>query len=96
MQGFTPEVLKKDHTSLPRNPLIASVFYARGLIEKWGRGTQKIVQLCVAAGHPEPEFWSSPMHLRFAFGRVHLLLLIRVRMILRSAKDFFCRNYQLL
>jgi ATP-dependent DNA helicase RecG len=26
------------------------------LIEKWGRGTQKIVHLCVAAGHPEPEF----------------------------------------
>jgi ATP-dependent DNA helicase RecG len=27
------------------------------LIEKWGRGTQKIVKLCVEAGHPEPEFF---------------------------------------
>jgi ATP-dependent DNA helicase RecG len=32
------------------------VFYLRGLIERWGRGTQKIVELCVQAGHPEPEF----------------------------------------
>jgi type I restriction enzyme, S subunit len=26
------------------------------LIERWGRGTQKIIELCVQAGHPEPEF----------------------------------------
>jgi ATP-dependent DNA helicase RecG len=25
-------------------------------VERWGRGTQKIVELCVKAGHPEPEF----------------------------------------
>ncbi len=42
--------------SRPRNPLIAEVFFRRGLIERWGRGTQKIVELCVAAGQPEPEF----------------------------------------
>ena len=30
--------------------------YKRGLVESWGRGTQKIVELCVRAGHPEPEF----------------------------------------
>jgi ATP-dependent DNA helicase RecG len=55
--GITPADLKKDHGSYLRNPLIATVFYNRGLIEKWGRGTQKIVQLCVEAGHPEPEFF---------------------------------------
>lgn len=54
--GLTPDDLKRDHVSHPRNPLISTVFYNRGLIEKWGRGTQKIVQLCVKAGHPEPEF----------------------------------------
>jgi ATP-dependent DNA helicase RecG len=54
--GLTPSDLKKDHLSHPRNPLIASVLYYRGLIEKWGRGTQKIVSLCVQAGLPEPEF----------------------------------------
>lgn len=55
--GLTPEDLKKDHISLQRNPLIATIFYYKGLIEKWGRGTQKIVKLCVEAGHPEPEFF---------------------------------------
>lgn len=44
------------HASRPRNPIIAQVFYLRGMIERWGRGTQKIVELCVKAGHPEPEF----------------------------------------
>jgi ATP-dependent DNA helicase RecG len=54
--GLKIEDLKRDHLSRPRNPLIAEVFYRRGLIERWGRGTQKIVELCVQAGHPEPEF----------------------------------------
>jgi ATP-dependent DNA helicase RecG len=35
---------------------LAEAFYKRGLIERWGRGTQKIVSLCVEAGHSEPEF----------------------------------------
>lgn len=55
-QGLSIEDLKQDHPSRPRNPLIAEVFYRRGFVERWGRGTQKIVELCVAAGHPEPEF----------------------------------------
>ncbi len=54
--GLKPDDLKRDHLSRPRNPLIAEVFYRRGLVERWGRGTQKIVELCVQAGHPEPEF----------------------------------------
>jgi ATP-dependent DNA helicase RecG len=54
--GLRPEDLKRKHESRPRNPLIAGVFYRRGLIEQWGRGTQEIVVLCVRAGHPEPEF----------------------------------------
>lgn len=54
--GVQIEDLKRDHESLPRNPVIAEVFYRRGLIEKWGRGTQKILEICKAAGSPEPEF----------------------------------------
>lgn len=54
--GITVEDLKREHQSRPRNPLVANVFYLRGLVERWGRGTQKIVELCVKAGHPEPEF----------------------------------------
>jgi ATP-dependent DNA helicase RecG len=54
--GLTPEDLKRAHRSLPRNPFIVNAFYLRGLVEEWGRGTQMIVNLCVRAGHPEPEF----------------------------------------
>jgi ATP-dependent DNA helicase RecG len=54
--GLTVADMKQDHNSRPRNPLLAEVFYRRGLIERWGRGTQKIVELCRAAGQPEPEF----------------------------------------
>ncbi len=54
--GLSVDDLKRDHLSRPRNPLIAEIFYRRGLVERWGRGTQKIVELCIQAGHPEPEF----------------------------------------
>jgi ATP-dependent DNA helicase RecG len=48
--------LKKDHSSYPRNPLIASVFYLAGYIERWGSGTKRIVDLCKEQGLPEPEY----------------------------------------
>jgi ATP-dependent DNA helicase RecG len=54
--GLTVDDLKRDHQSRPRNPIIAEAFYRRGLVERWGRGTQRIVELCVEAGHPEPGF----------------------------------------
>ncbi|HDP99363.1 MAG TPA: transcriptional regulator [bacterium] len=50
------EKLKTEHPSLPRNPLLAQVFYYAGLIEAWGRGTIKIVENCVKQGLPEPDF----------------------------------------
>ena len=54
--GLTTEILTKEHLSRPRNPLIAEVFFRRGLVERWGRGTQKIIELCMLAGHPAPQF----------------------------------------
>ncbi len=54
--GLTVADLLREHVSKPRNPLLADLFYRRGLIERWGRGTQKIIDLCVAAGHPAPTF----------------------------------------
>ncbi|MEI6394939.1 MAG: ATP-binding protein [Verrucomicrobiota bacterium] len=43
-------------TSRPQNPYITNAFYRRGLIEQWGRGTNRILELSVKAGNPEPEF----------------------------------------
>lgn len=53
--GLTPELLFRDHESLPWNPLIARVMYLRGLIEQWGRGTLKMAELTEQAGLPRPE-----------------------------------------
>lgn len=53
--GLTVEDLYKPHESLPWNPLIAAVFYRRGIIETWGRGTLKMAELTQAAGLPRPE-----------------------------------------
>ncbi|GMU02784.1 hypothetical protein KH5H1_69040 [Corallococcus caeni] len=41
---------------MQRNPIIAEVFYRAGLIEKWGRGTNRVAEMCRAAGLSAPEF----------------------------------------
>lgn len=51
-----PEDLRGPHRSVPRNPLIAQAFYFAGLIERWGTGTTRIIELCRQQGLPEPEF----------------------------------------
>lgn len=56
LQKLTVESLKRTHSSILRNKLIANAFYVRGLIEKWGIGTNKMIDLCKQQGVPEPEF----------------------------------------
>ena len=53
--GFTPENLFQPHQSKPWNPLIANTFYRRGIIEEWGRGTNRIAEMATSAGLPHPE-----------------------------------------
>ncbi len=53
--GLTPDDLFQPHDSLPWNPLMARVFYKRGVIESWGRGTLKMEELTTRAGLPRPE-----------------------------------------
>jgi len=54
--GFTVEDLARPHVSIAMNPLIASVLYRRGIIEQWGRGTLKILELIERAGLATVEF----------------------------------------
>lgn len=53
--GLTVDDLFRDHESLPWNPLLAGVFYKRGIVERWGRGTQLMAELAQRAGLPRPE-----------------------------------------
>lgn len=53
--GLTVEDLFREHESFPWNPFIARVFYTRGLVERWGRGTLVMAELAREAGLPRPE-----------------------------------------
>jgi ATP-dependent DNA helicase RecG len=52
--GLTPEKLHRPHESHPWNPLIASVFFLAGVIEKWGTGTLNIIEWCREIGAAPP------------------------------------------
>ncbi len=54
--GITIAELKKIHESIPRNELIADVFFKCHLIERWGRGTTDMVNFCKKADVPTPKF----------------------------------------
>ncbi len=55
-KGITPEALTQNHQSIQRNPIIADAFHRTGLIEKWGRGTNRVAAMCQKAGIAPPEF----------------------------------------
>jgi len=54
--GLSIEQLKAKPQSIPRNPLIARIFYLAGYIERYGSGIQRILTSFADAGLPEPEF----------------------------------------
>ncbi len=53
---LTIEQLYHEHASHPRNPRLASAFHRVGLIERWGTGTIRIINLSLAHGLSRPEF----------------------------------------
>ncbi|MFA6333119.1 MAG: ATP-binding protein, partial [Methanoregula sp.] len=55
-KGLSIEQLKEKPQSIPRNPLIARIFYLAGYIERYGSGIQRILTSFADAGLPEPEF----------------------------------------
>lgn len=54
-EGLDYEALKRNHSSRPRNPIIADVCFKAGYIDSWGRGTLKIYKSCLEAELPDPE-----------------------------------------
>jgi ATP-dependent DNA helicase RecG len=56
-EGLKPGDLSRNHPSLPTNPDIAHVLYLRGLMERIGRGTQKIINACRELDLPSPKWF---------------------------------------
>jgi ATP-dependent DNA helicase RecG len=53
---LTVDDLKREHKSVLRNPLIAKCFFLIKFIERWGTGTNRIINSCLDHGLPEPLF----------------------------------------
>lgn len=53
---LTFDMLRRPHTSIPRNPLIAEPLFLARYIERAGTGTVDMISLCREAGLPEPEY----------------------------------------
>jgi ATP-dependent DNA helicase RecG len=60
--GLLPEGLtiadlsRNPHDSRLRNPLLAQAFYFAEIVERWGSGTLRMAEACLAQGLPAPEF----------------------------------------
>lgn len=55
-ENWTVNTLLESHSSRPFNPDISNAFFRSGYIESWGRGIDKMTELCEAAGLPKPTF----------------------------------------
>ncbi len=70
--GGLPAGMKEEdlgHRSVPRNPLLFSLFYRMNLVEKIGSGIQRIRDLCRGYGVAEPRFEVSEHWLTVVFPR---------------------------
>jgi len=52
--GITLDKLTQNHSSFPRNPILAEACFLGGYIDSWGSGIMKIMDSCKAAGLPTP------------------------------------------
>ena len=81
LQDITVEDLLRSHPSRPYNKLIADIFYKAGFIESWGRGTQRIIDKCMAEGLSTPvyEYKMGFLYLTFSHERINELAEIELK-----------------
>jgi len=66
--GMTMEkLMQPTHGSVPRNKLVAMLFYDTKLIESYGSGIQRVLEECERLGFPEPEFENEQGGFRVTF-----------------------------
>lgn len=87
IDDLTIESLKTSHPSKTRNPLIASIFYRAGLIEKFGSGIDRIIDACKNNVIPEPEFTEECGGFSVKFKKEFEILNERQNKALQSIKE---------
>ena len=70
--ALTFDNLKNDHSSYPRNPLIAESLYLTKYIERMGTGIQDMVKHCLQYGLPEPEFMMTDAFVTIIYRKKYL------------------------
>jgi ATP-dependent DNA helicase RecG len=73
-EHWTVDKLLKPHASQPFNPDIANAFFRAGEIEAWGRGIQRIFEVCKAHGVPSPviDYTPGDFSIEFAYAPEYL------------------------
>ena len=73
---WAAEHVAEEFSTRPHNPRIAHSFFRAGMIEAWGRGIRRIVDLCLEAGNPTPtwrlEAGGNGLWVRFPFSAAYL------------------------
>lgn len=68
--GVTIEKIKRGCSKL-RNKIIAGVLYKCKYIEAWGRGIKSIIETCLEANVPAPEFEVDDIEFKITFKFPH-------------------------
>ena len=72
---WAAEQLAEELSSRPHNPRIAYAFFRAGMVEAWGRGIRRIMDLCREAGNPTPtwrlEAGGNGLWVRFPFSAAY-------------------------
>ncbi|MEY8486717.1 ATP-binding protein [Parabacteroides sp.] len=95
LQDITVEDLLRSHPSRPSNKLIADIFYKAGFIENWGRGTQRIIDKCMAEGLSTPvyKYKMGFLYLTFSHERINELAEIELKVYdLISLDPHICQS----
>ena len=73
-EHWTVDKLSKPHASQPFNPDIANAFFRAGEIEAWGRGVQRIFEVCKEHGVPSPviDYTPGDFSIEFAYAPEYL------------------------
>lgn len=67
---LTADSVRKAHESFPYNKKIAQVLYLTNNLEKWGTGTNRMIDLCREQGVPAPEWTVEDGTVKVVFKRV--------------------------